>query len=224
MKKGLYLLFLVSYTLVSQTTITKNIGDFSTLKVYNGIDIELVKSDVPKIVITGEAPNNVVVKNTRDIFKIYLKLHKVFSQKQVKVTLYYTSKIKVIDANEGAVITAKNFKQSQLEVKSQEGALISMLVDVKYLTVKSVTGGIVRLSGTTMDQNIKVNNSGIYSGYKMKTKGSSVVRASLGGKAEVNVGHTLDAKVSFGGTIFYNGNPEVLKTKKVLGGTIEAKN
>ena len=34
----------------------------------------------------------------------------------------------------------------------------------------------------------------------------------------------LDAKVRFGGTIHYKGTPEVLKTKKIIGGTIKAVN
>ena len=47
------------------------------------------------------------------------------------------------------------------------------------------------------------------------------IRAGSGAKAEVNAGETLNAKVSFGGSIFYKGNPEVIKDKKVAGGIIK---
>jgi len=32
----------------------------------------------------------------------------------------------------------------------------------------------------------------------------------------------LDAKVRFGGTVFYKGKPKDIKTKKIIGGTIKS--
>ncbi len=229
MKKILVsLLLFISISIYSQTSITKVLGDFSTLKVYNGIDVELVKSDKQELVITGEKSERVKIKNSNNTLKISLKFSlnpaNNIADGKVKIVLYYNKTIKVIDANENANITAKDFKQQQLEVKTQEGALINMVIDVKHLTVKSVSGGFIKLTGVTKNQKVEVNNAGVYQGFNLKTTDVIIVRAALGGKAEVFSGETLDAKVSFGGTIFYKGIPEVLKTKKVLGGTIEAKN
>jgi len=218
------ILFLLSISLHSQTTITKTLGDYSILKVYNGIELELIKSEKQELVITGEKSEKVKVKNSNNTLKIYLKFPETLANGKVKIVLYYSKNINTVDANEGATITAKNFKQSQLEVKTQEGALINMVIETKHLTVKSVSAGVVKLSGTTKNQNVEVSDSGVYHGYNLKATDASIIRAAIGGKAEVNVGETLDAKIRFGGTIFYKGNPEVLKTKKVLGGTIEAKN
>jgi hypothetical protein len=229
MKKILVsLLLFISISIYSQTSITKVLGDFSTLKVYNGIDIELVKSDKQELVITGEKSERVKIKNSNNTLKISLKFSlnpaNNIADGKVKIVLYYNKIIKIIDANENANITAKDFNQQQLEVKTQEGALINMVVDVKHLTVKSVSGGFIKLTGVAKNQKVEVNNAGVYQGFNLKTTDVTTVRAALGGKAEVFSGETLDAKVSFGGTIFYKGTPEVLKTKKVLGGTIEAKN
>ncbi|MBL4643255.1 MAG: DUF2807 domain-containing protein [Flavobacteriaceae bacterium] len=218
------ILFLLSISLHSQTTITKTLGDYSILKVYNGIELELIKSEKQELVITGEKSEKVKVKNSNNTLKIYLKFPETLANGKVKIVLYYSKNINTVDANEGATITAKNFKQSQLEVKTQEGALINMVIETKHLTVKSVSAGVVKLSGTTKNQNVEVSDSGVYHGYNLKATDASIIRAAIGGKAEVNVGETLDAKIRFGGTIFYKGYPEVLKTKKVLGGTIEAKN
>lgn len=229
MKKTIVsLLLLLSLSVHSQTSITKVLGDFSTLKVFNGIDVELVKSDKQQLVITGEKSEKVKIKNSNNVLKISLKFSlnpaNNLADGKVKIVLYYNKNIKVIDANENANITSKNFKQQQLEVKTQEGALINMVIDVKHLTVKSVSGGFIKLTGTTKNQNVEVNNAGVYQGFNLKTTDVAIVRAALGGKAEIFSGETLDARVRFGGTIFYKGTPEVLKTKKVLGGTIEAKN
>ena len=225
MKKfPLYFIMMFVVSLQAQKQISKTLGDFTVLKVFNGIDVELVKADKQEIIITGEKAQKVNVKNTRDILKIYLPFPEALANGKVKVTLYYSKKIDIIDANEGASITAKDFKQQKIEIKSQEMAFINMVVEAQYLTVKAVTGGAIKLTGSTKNQNIEVNNSGIYRGYNLAVENLTFIRAALGGKGEVNSGNSLDAKVSFGGTIFYKGTPEVLKTKKVLGGTIEAKN
>ena len=55
MKKYLFkFLLILSISVFSQTTITKTLGDYTILKVYNGIDVELIKSDKQELVITGE--------------------------------------------------------------------------------------------------------------------------------------------------------------------------
>ena len=184
----------------------------------------MIESDKQELIITGEKSEKVKVKNTNNTLKIYLRFPETLANGKVKVVLYYSKNINTVDANEGATITAKGFKQNQLEVKTQEGALINMVVETKHLTVKAVSAGVVKLTGTTKNQNVEVSDSGVYHGYNLKASDASIIRAAIGGKAEVTVGETLDAKIRFGGTIFYKGTPEVLKTKKVLGGTIEAKN
>jgi len=225
MKKLLTLVSLFTiFSIYSQDTIKKAVGDFTTLKVYNGIDVELIKSDKQEIVITGEKAQKVNVKTTRDILKLYLPFPESLANGKVKIVVYYSKDIDIIDANEGASITAKEFKQQKVEIKTQEMAFINMVLEVQYLTIKAVTGGAIKLTGSTKNQTIEVNNSGVYRGYNLKVENTTYIRAALGGKGEVSSGETLDAKVSFGGTIFYKGTPEVLKTKKVLGGTIEAKN
>jgi len=225
MKKLLTLVSLFTiFSIYSQDTIKKAVGDFTTLKVYNGIGVELIKSDKQEIVITGEKAQKVNVKTTRNILKLYLPFPESLANGKVKIILYYSKDIDIIDANEGASITAKEFKQSKVEIKTQEMAFINMVLEVQYLTIKAVTGGVIKLTGSTKNQTIEVNNSGVYRGYNLKVENTTYIRAALGGKGEVNSGETLDAKVSFGGTIFYKGTPEVLKTKKVLGGIIEVKN
>ena len=45
MNKNIFTLFLFSaFVLNAQNMVTKNLGDFSILKVYNGIEVELIKS------------------------------------------------------------------------------------------------------------------------------------------------------------------------------------
>ncbi|WP_275315137.1 head GIN domain-containing protein [Tenacibaculum bernardetii] len=222
MKKLVFIcLFLMPIVASAQTTLTKQLGEFSTVKVYNGIDLELVKSDENKIIVTGEKTDKVSIKNKNNTLKIALNFPETTADGKVKITLYYASLLETIDANEGATITGKKIEQSQIEIKAQEGAFINMVVDVKHLMVKSVSGAVIKLSGTTKNQTVEANLGGIYHGYNLIVSDLNYVRAGSGSKVEVQAGETLDAKVSFGGSIFYKGTPEVFKDKKVIGGVIE---
>ncbi len=205
----------------AQTTINKKLGDFSEIKIFNGIDVELIKSDESKIIITGEKAEKVKIKTSNNTLRLSLKFPETTGEGKVKVTLYFVKDLDVIDANEGAVITCKNIKQSKVEIKAQEGAFINMVVNVKHLKVKSSSGAVIKLSGETKNQHVAADLGGMYHGYKMQVSDMTMVKAGSGSKVEVQAGETLDAKVSFGGSIFYKGKPEVFKDKKVIGGVIE---
>ena len=57
-----FLFFLLSSFLVSsQTPVSKTLGEFSELKVYELINVELVESNENKIEITGEDTSNVLI-------------------------------------------------------------------------------------------------------------------------------------------------------------------
>ncbi|CAA0164938.1 conserved hypothetical protein [Tenacibaculum maritimum] len=222
MKKTAFLgLFLITALVSAQTTISKHLGDFSTLKVYNGIDVELIKSNEQKLEITGEKAEKVKVKNDGVTLKILLRFPETTADKKVYVKLYFKDDIQIIDANEGATITGKGFKQQKIEVKVQEGAFMNLVVDIKHLKVKSSSGGVLKLSGVAKNQVVNVDLGGVYHGYNLTASEISIVKAASGAKAEIQASETLDLKVSFGGSIFYKGSPEVLKTKKVIGGIIE---
>lgn len=207
--------------LASSQTITKKLGLFTTIKVYNGIDLELIKSNETKIIITGEKAEKVNLKNKNNTLKVSLRFPETTADGKVKITLYYESLLEVIDANEGAIITGRGIKQPQIEIKAQEGAFINMVVNVKHLKVKSSSGAVIKLSGTTKNQTVDANLGGMYHGYKLIVSDFNYIRAGSGSKVEIQSGETLDAKVSFGGSIFYKGTPEVFKDKKVIGGVIE---
>lgn len=224
MKKLSLLLVLTCSMVFAQEQITKNVGDFNTLKVFNGLKVEIQKSNSSKIEITGSQSEDVTVKNSNGKLKIRVKFPDKFTANDVRIILFYNTSIAVLDANEGAMIVSdKKIKQQHLEIKVQEGARIKAQVDIKYLVVKAVSGGNIKLSGSTQNQTIEANTGAVYEAYDLESKQTVVVAAS-GANVKVNTTEVLDAKVLFGGTIYYRGNPEVLKTKKIIGGTIKAVN
>lgn len=224
MKRILTILFLTTSICFSQEKVTSEVGDFNELKVFNGLDVILRKGETSKIEITGNKADEVVYKNVNNRLKLSMRFPETFNADEVDVVLYFTDELKLIDANEGSHITSKHvFTQNSIDLKAQEGAFINVELDVKYLTVKSVTGGHVNTSGKATHQDVDANSGASYKGYDLDTE-RSVVVSSSGAYVQVNVTELLTAKVRFGGTIYYKGNPEEIDQDKFAGGTISSKN
>lgn len=213
--------FLITQIITSQTTIIREVGDFTELKVYNGIEVEIIKSEEQKVEITGEKAEKVKIKNSNGKLKMSLKFPDLSADGKVLIKLYHKNNIQIIDGNEGATITGKDIDQTHLEVKSQERAFINLVIKTKHLKVKSSSGGIIKLTGESKNQDVDCDLYGVYEGFGLKVSELSELRVGSGAKAEINAGETLKAKVTFGGSIFYKGNPEVIKDKKVAGGIIK---
>lgn len=223
MKKVTLLLLLISSMLFAQETITTKLGAFNTIKVFSGLTVELQKSDISKAVITGKKADQVSIKNKNGVLKLSLSFPEGFKYDDVKIVLYYTDDITVLDANEGAFIVSKaTLKQQSITLKVQEGANITVPLTVKYLTIKAVSGGVINVVGTTKNQTIEANTGGIYKAFDLKST-QTIATSSAGSVVYVQVSEVLDANVNFGGSIYYKGTPEELKTKKVAGGTIKQK-
>jgi len=224
MKKLTLILLLTSSVLFSQEAIVTKLGDFTGIKVFSGLQVELIKAEEAKVVITGSKASQVSLKNKNGILKFSIRYTDRLKKGDVVIKVYYLNKIDVLDANEGSSIFSNEvINQQHLELKSQEGARINVVINVKYLTIKSVSGGFIEVVGTTQNQIIDANTGGFYKAFDLESK-QATATASAGGNIDVNVSEILNATVNFGGSIYYKGTPEELKTKKVVGGTIKQSN
>ena len=224
MKKLTVILLFLSAISYGQELIKQDLGSFKELKVFSGLNVELIKSDEARIEITGDEAENVLVKMSNETLKLSFNFTRSVHPDEVFIRLYYKNPIMLIDANEGAFIESDdNLVQNYVEIRAQEGATIELGVRVKQLDVKSVSGSQVRLKGKAESTQVEANTGASYFGYKVKNTDADV-SATSGARVELNADGILDAYVRLGGMIFYQGEPEVLKTKKVLGGTIEQVN
>jgi hypothetical protein len=211
----LFSCFLVS----SQTPVSKSIGDFSELKVYDLINVELVESNENKIEITGEETSNVLIVQKNDVLKIKMRLNKSFNGNRTFVKLFY-KKIDIIDVNEGAKVDSKSlFKQYELELKAQEGGEISVITDTKLLSIKTVTGGIINVSGATESQNINIRTGGVYEGSSLQAQ-KSEIKIKAGGIADVNSTELIEVRIVAGGDLRIHGKPKNVKQFNIVGGRI----
>ncbi len=214
------LLLFITVATFAQGPKEKQVGDFTTVKVFDLIHISLVKSDENKVIISGEDVDDVQVINKNGTLKIRMKLDQIFNGTETFVAVHYTN-LEVIDGNEGARIVGNELiEQDKIELKTQEGALIKVGLNVDKVTIKAVSGGIVETSGRANSQSILINTGGIYEGKDFETKNTEV-KIRTGGEAEVNTTEVVDAKVTAGGDIFIYGNPSRVNKKTTLGGRIK---
>jgi hypothetical protein len=214
---------LVSTIGFSQEKIERELGSFDEIKVFNALNVTLKKASKASIEITGEKAGEVVIKNVNGRLKLSMRFPETFNSQDAEIKIFYVDDISVIDVNEGAYVGSENtLKQSHIELKVQEGAIVDLDLDVKYLDSKSITGGTIIVSGKAESQTVEATTGGTYKAYDLESKQSTIV-ASSGALARVTVSELLDAKVKFGGTIYYKGNPKEVKSKKIIGGSIKSK-
>ncbi|WP_242158024.1 head GIN domain-containing protein [Aestuariivivens sediminis] len=221
MKTIITLLTMVITTAVfTQNEIEKEIGEFTELKVYDLIEVEMMKSNKNKVIITGENTDDVVVNNKNGKLKIKMSLEEIFDGAKTKVVLYY-SDVDVIDVNEGATVHSKDIiNQFEVDLKAQEGGSIQIPIDVKYANIKAVTGGIIKTNGSAVNQKIALFTGGVYKGSELKTEKTDV-SINAAGEAYVNASKLVDIKIRAGGDVYVYGDPETINESKVLGGRVK---
>ena len=146
--KHIVIIFLLgTFTFLGQSKIDRDLGDFSKVAVYDGINLELVKSEENKVEITGKNTNFVVVKNKNGDLKIRLNLERRFSGDKTKVTLFYKTLYNIISHEGSNVFSKDTIKQADLNLKANTGSTVNIIVALNTLNTTSATGSTVNLSG-----------------------------------------------------------------------------
>lgn len=212
----------VAFAIVSQITfaqVTKKIGDFNQLKVYDKLKVELIESSENKVVISGNRENEVEVVNKNGELKLRMPFPKLLSGEDISIKLYFKS-IDGITASEGSYISSDAvFKQTILDLSAKEGSEIYLELDTQKANIKAVTGGTIELIGKAINQDVNIMSGGSLRSKGLKTS-QTTITVSAGGNAEINASVLVDAKVKAGGSIFIYGKPKQINQQTILGGTI----
>lgn len=216
---------LVVIAVISQTTfaqVTKVLGDFSSVKVYDKLSVKLIASNENKVIINGEREKEVEVVNNNGELKLRMPFPKLLSGDAISIKLYYKN-VDDVMASEGSSVSSEAvFKQTIFNLNAKEGATINLKVDAQKVNVKAVTGGIIQLSGAAANQDVVIMSGGVLKSKNLHTS-QTTVTVSAGGNAEVNASTLVDAKVKAGGTISIYGKPKQINQQTILGGKIEEK-
>ncbi|MBO0591932.1 DUF2807 domain-containing protein [Cellulophaga sp. E16_2] len=211
--------FLITLSAFSQRIVDRDMGNFHEVKVFDLIEVNLIKSEENKVLIKGKNVDDISLVNKNGVLKIRMILDKIFHGEDTFVEVYY-KELSLIDGNEGAKITSNaTIEQNMIELKTQEGAQIKVGLDVDYLNVRAVTGGIVEASGMAKNQEVVLNTGGIFEGRELRTE-MATVKITAAGEAEVYASKKIDIKIKAGGDVNVYGNPKQVNKNIFAGGRV----
>lgn len=206
----------------AQRIIDKEVGEFNEIKVFDLIEVNLIKSDQNRILIKGDNVYDIKFVNKDGTLKLRMQLEKKFQGEDTLIEVYYTD-LDIIDGNEGAkIVCNEEVVQDRIELRSQEGAQIRIGMKVENADIRAVTGGIVEASGIATNQVIVLNTGGIFEGRGLKTEVASI-KISAGGEAELHASDKVDINVRAGGDVYVYGNPKEVNKNTLAGGRIVIK-
>ena len=221
MKNVLVIGFLcLSFIGFSQRIVDKAVGDFNEVKVYDLIEVNLIKSNENKVLVKGDNVDDIQIVNKNGVLKIKMELDKKFHGEDTFVEVYFKN-IDLIDGNEGARITVnETLSQEKIELKTQEGAKIKVGLDVHQLIVRCVTGGNVEASGKTINQEVVLNTGGVFEGKPLLSEKASI-KIMAAGEAAMFASDEIDINIKAGGDVYVYGNPKSVNKNTFAGGRVK---
>ena len=208
-----------TFTILGQSKIDRNLGDFSKVAVYDGINLELIKSDENKVEITGKNTNFVVVKNKNGDLKIRLNLERRFSGDKTKVSLFYKTLYNIISHEGSNVFSKDTIKQADLNVKANTGSTLNFIVALNTLNTTSATGSTVNLSGNAEYHDCSTSTGAEIDAEKLTTT-ETYATCTTGGLIEVSATKELEANSKLGGIINVYEKTDKIVESISLGGVV----
>ena len=219
MKRFILTLLIIPSLLVSQEEINRNLGEFTKLSIYDGINVELIKSDENKVEASGENTRFVVVKNKNGNLKIRLNVQKRFSGDRTMVKLYYKNIYSFI-AHEGSNIFSKDtLKQADLKIKGHTGSRIDIPVELNSISVTSTAGAKITLRGSSTYLEASSATGSEINARNMVIEDGEVSALS-GSMIDVRAETSLEAIARIGGVINVHSKTERITEKVSLGGAV----
>ena len=219
MERFILTLLIIPSLLVSQEEINRNLGEFTKLSIYDGINVELIKSDENKVEASGENTRFVVVKNKNGNLKIRLNVQKRFSGDRTMVKLYYKNIYSFI-AHEGSNIFSKDtIKQADLKIKGHTGSRIDVPVELNSISVTSTAGAKITLRGTSTYLEASSATGSEINARNMVVEDGEVSALS-GSMVDVRAQISLEAIARIGGVINVHSKTERITEKVSLGGSV----
>ena len=218
MKKIVFSFLLGASTLVFAQT-ERNVGDFTLLKVYDRISVELIPSSKNRVEVLGNKDADVEAVNKNGELKIRMAPTKVMQGDGTKVKVYYEN-LTDIQGSQGAIITTSEaVKSSMLTLTSNEGSKLNVKVDTQKLKAKGNSGGEIVVRGKADSQDIVMSSGSKFNGSDVNSSNASVT-VNAGGIAKVFADDSVETTTRAGGTIEVYGDPKNRNTKKIIGGKV----
>ena len=208
----LFLTLLLTISLSAQKLVIDSA--FTSIKVYDGILLSLVKSDSLYFEISeGNRPlEDFKLDVEKNILTIRLAPDKR-NGAEVRAKLHYKTLTDIKAFGKAELTTRNIIKTDSISIEMRSGAIGFIDLDVKSLNALILEGALLTCEGYAIDQHITSKTGATFSGFKLEGKTAKVLSGS-GGKSKVNISDKAELKAKFRGYIGYKGNPKFADKKK----------
>jgi hypothetical protein len=214
----------MSAGIVSAQELTKDLEEFTEIKVYNGLNVILKEANQNRAVVNGKNRNDIIFKNDEGVLKLRMSIDEILDEKDnTKITIFFKNLNKIDGHQNSSIFVDSKFKQNFLHLNVSEGSEIFSDVNLNKLYVDANTGGVIEVEGKTDAQEININTGGKFYAKNLKSK-EVKISIKAGGAADISASEIVDAKVRVGGTVNVYGNPKTIEKSTLFGGKIIRKN
>ena len=197
----------------------RKIGDFQKLSVYDGINVELIKSDTNRVEINGKNTAYIVVKNKNGDLKIRLSVERRFSGNRTKVSVFYKNLYSVI-SHEGANVFSKDtINQADLNLKANSGSRQNMIVKLNTLQATATAGAKINIKGVAKYQELSATTGAEIMVSKVQNEEANVV-STTGALIDVSTIKDLKVNSKIGGIINVHTKTDKITEKISVGGAV----
>ena len=208
---------------VSINAQTRQIGNFTGIKVSTSVSVKLVKADSPKIeykMIKGSDSDLItVVKGNNLIVKTKSKFGSWNNNAQAKVIVYYTE-LNDISVSAGASVKSDDpIKTQDMDIDVSSGSSADVEVIAQSIDADASSGATLKLEGSAKKAEYDAS-SGSTINAKMMICDYVNADVSSGATIRAHVNKKLNADASSGGTIRYTGDADDTRIDKGWSGQI----
>ena len=223
MKKFQYILilFLTTLTLWSQDTDKKvlAISPFQGLKVFSNLDVELIPSDVNKVVAFGKNSDFVVLSLKGEILKMKVSGGSLLTPGKTKIKVYHSLPLDQIYVYQGSHLTSNTrLTQTSLTLEAKNNAVVDLEIQADRLDTKASFGGRVFLKGKVTNHEVSIVSSGVCEAEQLLTE-QTKIKTYGGAYSYVFATSLIDADL-YGGVLRVSGSPSKRITQKRLGAIV----
>lgn len=218
MKHILFLATIFSISSFSQQNITMDVGDFNSLTIYDGIKVELKKSETNSVEITGNNRASTIIKNKNGSLKIRLNLEKKFSG-ETNVVLNFKEISRII-SHEGAYVFSKDtIAQHELNIKAHTGSKQDYIIKTTFLNTTTATGSSIVLNGSSKYHDVTaMSGSKVFAVSLLNEE--TTATSSTGAVIDLASENEIEATVRAGGIINIHTKTKKIIKKVIFGGSV----
>jgi hypothetical protein len=199
---------------------TREVSEFSGIKVGSGIDVFLTQGDLQSVVV--EADENLLewikTEINGDVLHIFTdKTIRLAKTKKVHISCKTLNRLNISSA--GDVTSMNRFKTENLDIDMSSAGDLKFEVDANELEISLSSAGNAELIGTANKFRADLSSAGDLNAYELEAKIGDI-SVSSAGSAKVFVTGEASFRSSSAGSIHYKGEPVIKNISTSSAGSV----